>query len=78
MEDLVKKSSVKAGRRSAEDQSFDTQRHIAIDFSGSLEKMSIMTSVGIGDDAAETSLPLLSEVFDSLLRRESPETLFFW
>lgn len=65
-EDLVKKSSVKCGRRSTEAQSFETQRHIAIDFNGSLEKMSTMTSVGIGD-AELLSLPL-SEVFGSVLR----------
>lgn len=59
-EDFVKKRSVKSGRRSMEAQSFDTQRHMAIDFNDSLEKISIMRSVGIGN--AEPSLPL-SEVF---------------
>ena len=73
VEDLVKKRSVKSGRRSTEAQSFETQRHIAIDFNGSLEKMSTITSVRIGD-AELLSLPL-SEVFDSVLRWESQETL---
>ena len=63
---MVKKSSVKYGRRSTDAQSFETQRHIAIDFNGSLEKMSTMTSVGIGD--AELPSLTLSEVFDSVLR----------
>lgn len=49
---------------------FDTQRHMAIVFNGSLEKMSIMRSVGIG--SAELSLAL-SEVFDGV-----PEMLFFF
>lgn len=48
-EDFVKKRSVKSGRRSMEAQSFDTQRHMAIDFNDSLEKISIMRSVGIGN-----------------------------
>lgn len=39
--------------------------HIAIDFNGSLKKISIMRSIGIGNE--ELSLPL-SEVFDRKLR----------
>lgn len=67
-EDLAKKSLVKHGRRIWEAHSFDKQRHIAIDFDGSLEKISIMRSIEIGD--AEPSLPV-SEVFDSVLRSDT-------
>lgn len=49
-EDLVKKSSVKSGRVTVEDQSFDTQRHLAMDIAGSLRRNSKMRSIGIGSE----------------------------
>ncbi|KAF2612423.1 hypothetical protein F2Q70_00008246 [Brassica cretica] len=60
------KSSVKSGRISMEDQRFDTQRHLAIDFAGSLKRSSKMRSAGIG---SEFSLPLV-EIGDRELHRE--------
>lgn len=47
-------------------QSLDTQRHFAIDFTGSLKNISIMRSIGIDNEFA----PPLSEVFGRVLPRE--------
>lgn len=54
-----------------EDQRLDTQRHLAIDFAGSLKRSSKMRSAGIG---SEFSLPLV-EVGDRELHREMAEIL---
>lgn len=75
VEDFVRNKSVKSWRRSVEAHGFDTQRHTAIDLDDSLEKMSIVRSIGRGN--AEVSLSL-SEVFDRVLLLLPPETLFFF
>lgn len=56
VEDLVKNNSVKSGRTSMEDQSFDTQRHLAIDFAGNFKSISKMRSVGIASEFSLLSI----------------------
>lgn len=54
--DLVKNKSVKSWRPSIEAHRFDTQRHLAIDFSGNLENISmVISSIGIIDENSSAS-----------------------
>lgn len=54
-----------------EDQRLDTQRHLAIDFAGSLKRSSKMRSAGIGSEFS----PPFVEVGDRELHREMAEIL---
>jgi len=49
-DDLVKNNSVKYGRRIIDAHGFDTQRNLATDFEGTLDNISAMRSIDMGDD----------------------------